>query len=139
MAGKADPFDFDDAEPSPRPRPRPRRKSRMSTSRIIALIVVGLVIVVIVPWALLGGFNLFGLGAFDNPNVTQANLDRIHLGMKLKDVEAIMGCKGSRTDGRDGTLFEWRNGDASIEVAVADTNPGPDSTIVRVSGGGFKH
>jgi hypothetical protein len=139
MAGKADPFDFDDPEPSPPLRSRPRRKSGMSTGSIIALIVVGLIIVVIVPWALLGGLNFLGLGAFDNPNVTQANLERIHLGMKLKEVEAIMGCKGSRTDGRDGTLFEWRNGDASIEVAVAETNPGPDSEIVRFSGGGFKH
>jgi hypothetical protein len=136
--GKANPFDFDDESPSP---PRRRRKSKMSTGSIIALIAVGVVVVIGVPWGLLGGIKFLGssFGAFDNPNVTQANLDRIRLGMTLKEVEAIMGGKGSPTSGRDGTLFEWRNGDASITVVVADTNPGPESKVVRFDGGGWKH
>jgi hypothetical protein len=113
----------------------------MSTARIIALTLVGVVIVVCVLLGVVGALNFPGFPflGFNNPNVTPANRDRIKLDMRLKEVEAIIGGKGSPTYARDGTLFEWRNGDASIEVGVADTNPGPESRIVRVSAGGWDH
>jgi hypothetical protein len=135
MTGNADPFDFGEGSVSSQ---RPRRKSGMSTGSIIALIVI---IVFCVMPGLVGGIYFLGSlsQAFNNPNVTQANYDRIKLDMRLKEVEAIMGGKGSQTSARDGALFEWRNGDAFIEVAVADKNPGPESEIFRVSGGGWKH
>jgi hypothetical protein len=133
----ADPFDFDEGSVSSQ---RPRRKSGMSTGSIIALTVGGVVIVLCVLLGLLGGFILLRSPfAFNNPNVTQANLDRITLDMRLKEVEAIMGGKGSKTSARDGALFEWRNEGAFIIVGVADRNPGPESKIVHVSGGGWKH
>jgi hypothetical protein len=134
MTKKADPFDFGGAAGSQ----RPRRKSGMSTTGIVALSVVSVAFVLCLALGLLDGINFLG-SPFDNPNVTQANLDRIRLDMTLKEVEAIMGGKGSRTPARDGTLFEWRNEDAFITVGVADKNPGPESKIVRVGGGGWKH
>ena len=138
MTGKADPFDFGEGYVKSQ---RPRRKSGMSTGRIIAVIVVGVIIGCSVLLGLFGGIYFLGSSplAFNNPNVTQANYDRIHLDMSLKEVEAIMGGQGSRTSARDGTLFEWRNDDAFITVGVADKNPGPESRIVHVSGGGWQH
>jgi hypothetical protein len=134
MTGNADPFDF--GEDSVRSQ-RPRRKSGKSTGSIIGLSVVGFCVLA----GLVAGIYFLGslFQAFDNPNVSQANYDRIKLDMRLKEVEAIMGGKGSPTHARDGTLFEWRYGDAFIEVGVWDKNPGPESRIFRVSGGGWQH
>jgi hypothetical protein len=136
MTGKGDPFDLGEGPI----RERPRRKSGMSTGSIIALI-VGVVAVCFILLAVVGGIYFLGSSPlfFNNPNVTQANYDRIKLDMSLKEVEAIMGGKGSPTHARDGTLFEWRNGDAFITVGVADTKPRPESKIVHISGGGWKH
>ena len=134
MSGKAEPFDFGEGSAILQ---GPRRKSGMSTSGIIALIVICVVIVVCVLLGLVAGIRLSQ--AFNNPNVTQANFDRIRLDMTLKQAEEIMGGKGSQTPARDGTLFEWCNEGAFIVVGVADKNPRPDSKIVHVSGGGWKH
>jgi hypothetical protein len=106
----------------------------MSTGSIMALIGGGLIVFCVL-LGLLGDINLL---TFDNQNVTQANHDRIKLDMSLKEVEAMMGGKGSKTSARDGALFEWRNKDAFIIVGVLDKNPGPESKIVRIMGGGWK-
>jgi predicted Zn finger-like uncharacterized protein len=96
----------DDDDDDDRPARRRRRKPAKSggSNVVLVLAIAGGVCLLILIGCGVGAFFIFrdvksGLaGIVDNPNVTQANFDRVNPGMPLQAVEAIFGPGGVCSD-----------------------------------------
>lgn len=122
------PFDFQE-QPS---RPRSRKGSN---GLLLALGITGAFVGCCVLPIGCGSFYLLSFRA--NPNVTRENYEKLRLGMKLREVEAIFGGSGSSVyilnKPSDKNWYGWRNGDTSISVRVDDPKKGGDARVEEFS------
>jgi hypothetical protein len=153
-------FEVEEQPAAPRPArsrrdddelPRPRRKKKSSTGLIVGLVLGlgGLLAVCLCG----GGVAYYITRNVVNPNVTKENYDRLHEGMTMAEIEAILG-SGSQSNAVEvqnayshagpgayppvgqmyarafgsGAVYRWKNGD-DILIIVFSAAPNAGGTL----------